>query len=68
MSPPIAEQIMAALDLIQGRDGSNRGAEKILSLQDNATYFRDRLQEMGCIVLGTGASPIVVRLSLNACL
>ena len=66
MSPPVAEQIMAALDLIQGRDGSSRGADKLLALQDNATYFRARMQEMGCIVLGTGASPIVV--SPEACL
>ena len=60
MSPPIAEQIMAALDLIQGKDGSTRGAEKLQSLQDNAVYFRQALQKMGCIVLGTGTSPIVV--------
>ena len=68
MSPPIAEQIMAALDLIQGKDGSTRGAEKLQSLQDNAVYFRQALQKMGCIVLGTGASPIVVsqRLTLHA--
>lgn len=60
MSPPIAEQIMAALDLIQGKDGSSRGAEKLQTLQHNAVYFREGLQKMGCIVLGTGASPIVV--------
>ncbi|KAK9821210.1 hypothetical protein WJX74_010926 [Apatococcus lobatus] len=59
MSPPIAEQIMAALDLIQGKDGSTRGAEKLQCLQDNALYFRQGLQKMGCAVLGTGASPIV---------
>lgn len=66
MSPPIAEQIMAALDLIQGKDGSSRGAEKLQTLQQNAVYFRQGLQKMGCIVLGTGASPIVVSLMLHA--
>lgn len=66
MSPPIAEQIMAALDLIQGKDGSSRGAEKLQTLQQNAVYFRQGLQKMGCIVLGTGASPIVVSPMLDA--
>ena len=66
MSPPIAEQIMAALDLIQGKDGSSRGAEKLQTLQQNAIYFREGLQRMGCIVLGTGASPIVVSPGLHA--
>ena len=60
MSVPIAEQVMAALDLIQGKDGSSRGPQKIQALQENATYFRRKLQKLGCIVLGTGASPIVV--------
>lgn len=59
MSPPNVEQILAALSLIQGGDGSSRGLGKIRSLQDNAAYFRQRLQAMGCSVLGTGSSPVV---------
>ena len=61
MSPPNVEQVLAAFSLIQGRDGTTRGLGKIRSLQDNAAYFREQLQAMVCIVLGTGSSPVVVR-------
>ncbi|KAK9861595.1 hypothetical protein WJX84_006507 [Apatococcus fuscideae] len=59
MSPPNVEQVLTSFSLIQGRDGTTRGLGKIRSLQDNAAYFREQLQAMVCIVLGTGSSPVV---------
>jgi len=63
MSSPAAVQIISALELIMGRDGSDRGARKIAQLRDNANYMRTRLTEMGCLVLGDYDSPILVGFS-----
>jgi serine palmitoyltransferase len=60
MSSPAAVQIISALELIMGRDGSNRGEQKIAQLRDNANYMRTKLTEMGCLVLGDYDSPILV--------
>lgn len=62
MSVPSAVQIISALEVIMGRDGTDRGARKIDQLRDNANYMRTRLTEMGCSVLGDYDSPILVRL------
>ena len=61
MSVPAAVQTRSALEVIMGRDGSDRGVRKIHQLRDNANYVRMRLTKMGCIVLGTYDSPVLVR-------
>ncbi len=61
MAPPAAQQIIGALRVIRGEDGSDRGAHKIVQLHDNSNYFRRRLLEMGCNVLGDWDSPVMVR-------
>lgn len=40
MAPGVAQQIISAIQLLQGQDGTNRGATKIKQLHDNANYFR----------------------------
>eukprot|EP00878_Enallax_costatus_P019056 GHUV01020093.1.p1 GENE.GHUV01020093.1~~GHUV01020093.1.p1 ORF type:complete len:383 (+),score=97.62 GHUV01020093.1:97-1245(+) len=40
MAPGVAQQIISAIQLLQGQDGTNRGAAKIKQLHDNANYFR----------------------------
>lgn len=75
MSPPAAQQIISALRVIRGEDGTDRGARKIAALHDNSNYFRRRLLEMGCNVLGDWDSPVMVKkqspvslaVSANAC-
>eukprot|EP00730_Choanoeca_flexa_P007293 TRINITY_DN12308_c2_g5_i12.p2 TRINITY_DN12308_c2_g5~~TRINITY_DN12308_c2_g5_i12.p2 ORF type:complete len:502 (+),score=122.79 TRINITY_DN12308_c2_g5_i12:2646-4151(+) len=59
MSPPIAQQVLASLKIIMGRDGSNDGLERIQQLAENARYFRRGIKDLGFIVYGNDASPIV---------
>jgi len=69
MSPPALEQTIAAMHVLRGRDGSDRGVKKIQQLHDNANYFRHKLAAMGCSVLGDNDSPVMVSvmyLSLHA--
>ncbi len=60
MSPPAVEQVMSAMRVLRGQDGSDRGVKKIQQLRDNANYFRQRLTDMGCFVLGSQDSPVMV--------
>ena len=60
MSPPAVEQVMSAMRVLRGQDGSDRGVKKIQQLRDNANYFRRRLTGMGCAVLGSHDSPVMV--------
>jgi serine palmitoyltransferase len=40
MAPGVAQQIISAIKLMQGEDGTDRGARKIRQLKDNSNYFR----------------------------
>ncbi|KAI8467764.1 MAG: pyridoxal phosphate-dependent transferase [Monoraphidium minutum] len=59
VAPGAAQQIISALKLIRGDDGSGRGAAKIKQLHDNSNYMRRRLLEMGLHVLGDWDSPVL---------
>ncbi|GBF97475.1 hypothetical protein Rsub_10398 [Raphidocelis subcapitata] len=59
IAPGAAQQIISALKLIRGDDGSGRGAAKVAQLHDNANYFRRKLLEMGLHVLGDWDSPVM---------
>lgn len=59
MSPLAVEQALAALQLITGHDGTNRGAEKVARLKFNSNYFRSGLLRLGFHVLGHWDSPIM---------
>jgi serine palmitoyltransferase len=59
ISTPCAQQTLAALHVIQGKDGTTRGAEKLQRLHDNSNFFRDSLRAMGCEVLGDTDSPVM---------
>ncbi len=60
MAPPAAQQIIAALQVVSGQDGTDRGSRKIAALHENSNYFRRRLLDMGCNVLGDWDSPVMV--------
>ena len=63
MSPPAVEQVITAMHVLRGKDGSDRGIRKLQKLHDNANYFRHRLSDMGCSVLGNDDSPVMVSLT-----
>ena len=59
MSPPVAQQVIASMSIIMGRDGTRDGAQRIERLARNSRYFRRRLKQMGFIVYGSDDSPVV---------
>ncbi|CAF3459126.1 unnamed protein product [Rotaria socialis] len=59
MSAPIVFQIISALSIIMGRDGTNDGQKRIQQLACNVRYFRRQLVDMGFIVYGNDNSPVV---------
>eukprot|EP00462_Mataza_sp_D1_P025134 CAMPEP_0175144046 /NCGR_PEP_ID=MMETSP0087-20121206/13868_1 /TAXON_ID=136419 /ORGANISM="Unknown Unknown, Strain D1" /LENGTH=471 /DNA_ID=CAMNT_0016428379 /DNA_START=82 /DNA_END=1497 /DNA_ORIENTATION=- len=59
ISPPACMQIIQAIKIIIGEDGTNLGQTKLTTLKTNANYFRQRMKSMGCHVLGDQDSPIV---------
>ena len=63
MSPPAVEQVLSAMHVLRNKDGSGRGPAKIQQLHDNANYFRHKLQSLGCSVLGSSDSPVMVSTS-----
>ncbi|GMY12996.1 long chain base biosynthesis protein 2a-like [Fagus crenata] len=59
ISPPAAEQIISALKVILGEDGTSRGAQKLAQIRENSNFFRSELQKMGFEVLGDNDSPVM---------
>ena len=59
MAPPCTEQIISSMGLIDGKDGTSRGRDKVASLHRNANYFRRELALKGFQVLGDIDSPVM---------
>lgn len=59
MSPPVTQQIISAMRIIMGQDGTSDGVRRIAQLARNTRYFRQRLHQMGLIVYGNEDSPVV---------
>ncbi|KAH0462681.1 hypothetical protein IEQ34_010256 [Dendrobium chrysotoxum] len=59
MSPPAAQQVISAIKVVLGEDGSNRGAQKLAQIRDNSNFFRSELHKMGFEVLGDNDSPVM---------
>jgi len=59
MSPGCCQQILTAMNIISGEDGTNEGQNKIKQLHDNSNFFRKELVKRGFQVLGEGDSPII---------
>jgi len=65
MSPIMCQQIITAIDVIDGKDGTNTGQQKLAQIYDNSNYFRLKLKEMGCEVFGDTGSPVVPLMLYN---
>ncbi|XP_077212163.1 long chain base biosynthesis protein 2a [Tasmannia lanceolata] len=59
MSPPAVQQVISAIKVILGEDGSNRGAQKLSRIRENSNFFRSELHKMGFEVLGDNDSPVM---------
>uniref|UniRef100_A0A804N4K7 serine C-palmitoyltransferase n=1 Tax=Zea mays TaxID=4577 RepID=A0A804N4K7_MAIZE len=59
MSPPAVQQVISAIKVILGEDGSNRGAQKLARIRENSNFFRSELKKMGFEVLGDNDSPVM---------
>ncbi|CAF4146457.1 unnamed protein product, partial [Rotaria sordida] len=59
MSAPIVYQIISALNIITGRDGTDNGQKRIQQLARNVHYFRRQLIDMGFVVYGNKDSAVV---------
>ncbi|OAG28827.1 serine palmitoyltransferase [Nematocida displodere] len=61
VSPVVASQILESLKRIQSKEG----IADIQLLAESSTYFRNSLKQMGFIVIGEEASPVVPLLLYN---
>lgn len=59
MSPPVCAQIIASMRTIMGKTGGDEGRRRIRQLAENAKFFRTALKQMGLMVYGNDASPVV---------
>ncbi|PIA58138.1 hypothetical protein AQUCO_00500227v1 [Aquilegia coerulea] len=59
ISPPAAQQILSAIQVILGEDDSSRGAQKLAQIRENSNFFRSELKKMGFQVLGDDDSPVM---------
>eukprot|EP00246_Nothoceros_aenigmaticus_P004460 TRINITY_DN16000_c0_g1_i1.p1 TRINITY_DN16000_c0_g1~~TRINITY_DN16000_c0_g1_i1.p1 ORF type:complete len:491 (+),score=85.95 TRINITY_DN16000_c0_g1_i1:234-1706(+) len=59
MSPPAVQQVISALKVIMGEDGTTRGLQKIAQVRENSNFFREELRKMGCEVIGDEDSPVM---------
>ncbi|XP_066341577.1 long chain base biosynthesis protein 2a-like [Miscanthus floridulus] len=59
MSPPAVQQVISAIKVILGEDGSNRGVQKLACIRESNNFFRSELKKMGFEVLGDNDSPVM---------
>ncbi|KAK8965699.1 Long chain base biosynthesis protein 2d [Platanthera guangdongensis] len=59
MSPPSVQQVISAIKVVIGEDGSDRGARKLAQIRENSNFFRSELHRMGFEVLGDDDSPVM---------
>lgn len=59
ISIPCCQQVISAMKIIAGEDGTTLGRDRLLSIRRNANFFRQGLIDMGCLVLGDWDSPVI---------
>eukprot|EP01083_Nonionella_stella_P044513 119812_1 len=65
ISPACCAQIIGAMRVISGEDGTDEGARRLKSLHDNSVYFREFLDKLGCHVIGEKGAPVIPVLLSN---
>ncbi len=59
MSVACVQQVISALKIMRGEDGTKLGETKLKQLREHSNMFRNRLRAMGCHVLGEEDSPVI---------
>jgi len=59
MSPGCCQQILTAMSIMMGEDGTDIGKQKISSIRDNSNFFRRGLIDRGFQVYGDDDSPVI---------
>jgi len=59
LAPVCAQQIISAINVIEGLDNSDIGKKKLKQLQENTIFFKSELSKMGFEVLGDDYSPVI---------
>merc|ERR1712002_198934 len=59
MSPPVMQQVVSSMKIIMGEDGTDEGRRRLKQLRDNISFFRHKLEDMGFIIYGHDASPVI---------
>ncbi|KAB0799751.1 hypothetical protein PPYR_07631 [Photinus pyralis] len=59
MSPPVAAQVIAVLQILLGKDGTNLAKNRLKTLAINTQYVRRRLAQTGVIIYGHQDAPVV---------
>jgi len=59
MSPGCCQQIIRALQVMTGEDGTDIGRKKINDLRENSNFFRQGLIDRGFQVYGDNNSPVI---------
>jgi serine palmitoyltransferase len=59
MPPAAAQQILSALTILMGEDGTTIGRDKVRQLRDNSNFFRQGLLDLGFQIFGDENSPVI---------
>jgi serine palmitoyltransferase len=65
MPVPCVQQILCAMRVITGEDGTDEGVLRIRRLRENSIYFRRRLKDEGFVVAGDYDSPVIPMMIYN---
>eukprot|EP00761_Pharyngomonas_kirbyi_P011604 gb/GECH01011630.1/.p1 GENE.gb/GECH01011630.1/~~gb/GECH01011630.1/.p1 ORF type:complete len:482 (+),score=86.21 gb/GECH01011630.1/:1-1446(+) len=65
LAPVCCQQIISALKIIIGEDGTSLGKQKLNQLRENSNYFRRELIKRGFLVYGNDDSPVVPVMLFN---
>ncbi len=65
ISPACCQQIISAMRVLSGEDGTDIGQRKLVAIRENSNFMRQALIDMGCHVLGDWDSPVIPILLCN---
>jgi len=59
MTPGAAQQILSALTILMGEDGTTLGRDKVKQLREHSNFFRKGLVDRGFQIWGDENSPVI---------